>query len=90
MLSTLLTSANDLGAEVSGCPFEATLEILTANGQRITLSIAADSCCVYRVDGRDYQYARSLVDGDDHPDNTVLLEIFGLSSWEDFYLPGNG
>ena len=89
-LAVLLTKVNDLGAEVSGCPFDATLEVTLQSGQRITLQIATDSCCVYRVDGRDYQYARYLCSGDDHPDNTVLLEIFGLERWEDLLLPANG
>lgn len=89
-LAVLLTKVNDLGAEVSGCPFDATLEVTLQSGQRVTLQIATDSCCVYRVDGRDYQYARHLVSGDDHPDNTVLLNIFGLERWEDLLLPGNG
>ena len=89
-LAVLLTNVNDLGAPVAGCPFGATLELSLESGQRITLQIATDSCCVYRVDGRDYQYARHLCSGDDHPDNTVLLEIFGLERWEDLLLPANG
>ena len=89
-LAALLTNADDLGGEVAGCPFGATLALHLADGSRITLEIATDSCCIYRVDGRDYQYARQLDTGEDHPDNTVLLEVFGLSSWEDVFLPGNG
>lgn len=90
LLSELLTNATDLGAEVSGCPFDATLELVLANGQRVTIQLASDSCCVFRVDGRDYQYARHLVEGDDHPDNSVLLQVFNLSTWEDLFLPANG
>jgi len=89
-LAVLLTKVNDLGAPVAGCPFDATLELSLASGQRITLEIATDSCCVYRVDGRDYQYARHLVTDEDNPDNTVLLNIFGLEAWEDLLLPANG
>ena len=89
-LSELLTNAEDLGGEVSGCPFGATLELHLADGSRITIELATDSCCVYRVDGRDYSYARHLDSDEDHPENTVLLEAFDLQSWEDLYLPGNG
>lgn len=89
-LSALLTNANDLGAPMAGCPFWATLDVYLRNGSTVTLQIATDSCCVYRVDGRDYQYARHLVNGGDHPDNSVLLEIFGISRWEELLLPGNG
>ena len=90
-LSALLTNVNDLGAPMVGCPFEATLELSLADGRTVTLQLATDSCCVYRVDGRDYQYARHLKqEADSSVDNAVLLEIFGLESWTDFYLPGNG
>lgn len=89
-LAVLLTKVNDLGAPVAGCPFDATLEVHLQSGRTITLEIATDSCCVYRVDGRDYQYARHLVTDEGNPDNTVLLNIFGLESWEDLLLPANG
>ena len=89
-LAALLTNADDLGGTYAGCPFDATLELTLSGGQRVTLQIATDSCCVYRVDGRDYQYARHLDNGEDHPDNTVLLNIFGLERWTDLLLPGNG
>ena len=62
----------------------------TVYGSRITIELATDSCCVYRVDGRDYSYARHLDSDEDHPENTVLLEAFDMQSWEDMYLPGNG
>ena len=90
-LVELLTNAEDLGGEVAGCPFGATLEVHLADGSRITLEIATDSCCVYRVDGRDYQYARNLWDPyEGSPDSSVLLEVFDLQDWNDMYLPGNG
>lgn len=90
-LSALLTNVNDLGAPVAGCPFGATLEVYLRDGRTVTLEIATDSCCVYRVDGRDYQYARHLKqDPDSSVSNTVLLDIFGLEAWEDLLLPGNG
>lgn len=90
-LSKLLTNADDMGGEVAGCPFGATLELHLADGSRITIELATDSCCVYRVDGRDYSYARHLWDPyEGSPENTVLLEAFDMQSWEDMYLPGNG
>ena len=90
-LAALLTNVNDLGAPMAGCPFGATLELSLESGRTVTLEIATDSCCVYRVDGRDYQYARHLKqDPDSSVDNTVLLNIFGLNAWEDLLLPANG
>ena len=90
-LSELLTNAEDEGGMVSGCPFTATLEVFLPDGSSVELQIATDSCCVYRVDGRDYRYARHLDSGEDHPDNTVLLELFGADTWKEFEtLPGNG
>ena len=90
-LAALLSNVNDLGAPMAGCPFDATLEVHLQSGRTVTLEIATDSCCVYRVDGRDYQYARHLKqDPDSSVDNTVLLNIFGLNAWEDLLLPANG
>ena len=87
-LSTLLTHAEDQGGAVAGCPFGATLALTLENGQVITIELATDSCCVYRVDGRDYVYARNLVVEDDSPDNSVLYELFGVVDGKP--LPGNG
>lgn len=80
-LAELLTHADDEGGEVSGCPFTATLFLETAQGKTITLQLATDSCCVYRVDGRDYAYARHLiVPGEDaNPGNEVLFGLFGVN-----------
>ena len=90
-LSSLLTTVSDMGGPVAGCPFGATLKLYLRDGSEVTLELATDSCCVYRVDGRDYRYARHLDSGEDHPDNTVLLELFGADTWKEFEtLPGNG
>lgn len=79
-LAELLTHAEDKGGEVSGCPFTATLFLETAQGKTITLQLATDSCCVYRVDGRDYAYARHLIDPyQGAPDNRVLFDLFGVN-----------
>ncbi len=81
-LALLLTSTNDTGGLMAGCPFTAQLNVCTASGQWIELEIATDSCCVYRVDGRDYQYARNLWSPDEgSPDNLELLKLFGLTGW---------
>ena len=79
-LAELLTHAEDKGGEVSGCPFTATLFLETAQGKTITLQLATDSCCVYRVDGRDYAYARHLWDDDEgSPDNEVPFGLLGVN-----------
>ena len=88
-LAELLTHAEDMGGMVAGCPITATLEICLWDGQVIELQLATDSCCVYRVDGRDYKYARHLkTDPDSSVSNEVLFELFGVENGE--LLPGNG
>ena len=78
-LSVLLTHAEDKGGTVSGCPFTATLTLMTETGNSIELALATDSCCVYRVDGRDYAYARHLWSEEaGSPDNGVLFKLFGI------------
>lgn len=91
-LSSLLTNVSDMGGPVAGCPFTATLKLYLRDGSDVTLEIATDSCCVYRVDGRDYQYARNLWDPyKGSPDNSVLLSIFDFDAWNDILTsPGNG
>ena len=79
-LSELLVNTEDEGGMVSGCPFTAVLNLVTAQGESIALLLATDSCCVYRVDGRDYAYARHLWDDDEgSPDNEVLFGLLGLN-----------
>lgn len=78
-LSGLLTSAEDKGAPVAGCPFTATLNVTTADGQSYSLELVTDSCCVYRIDNRDYAYARHLLSPEGSPQNSVLFELFGIS-----------
>ena len=82
-LSALLRSTNDLGGPMAGCPFGAQLTIkLGDNAQKryqvsqVTLELAIDSCCVYRVDGRDYQYARSMKTEDRSPSNELVFNLF--------------
>ena len=77
-LSQLLTNANDMGGPMAGCPFGASLQLLPANGQLTVLQLATDSCCVYRIDNRDYQYARHLQTGDSGVGNDCLFSLFGV------------
>ena len=80
-LAVLLASAEDKGGPASGCPFTATLTLLLNDGQKVALQLATDSCCVYRVDGRDYAYARYLFDPKEGaPDNAVLFSLFGMDA----------
>ena len=91
-LAELLTSAEDLGGEISGCPFTGTLALYLPDGGCVEVQLATDSCCVYRVDGRDYRYARNLWDpAEGSADNTALLSLFGFDSWAAILAsPGNG
>ena len=78
-LAVLLTNAEDRGGPVAGCPFTATLTLLLADNREIRLQLATDSCCVYRVDGRDYAYARHLFsEAEGSPENSVLYGLFGI------------
>lgn len=79
-LREMLTHVQDRGGPVAGCPFGATLTLWLMDGRTVTLQLATDSCCVYRVDGRDYSYARQMFDEDGSPENDVLFSLFGLSA----------
>jgi len=76
-LSVLLTNVEDHGAMIAGCPFTATLVLELEDGRQAELLLATDSCCIYRVDGRDYSYARNLWNSEEgSPDNEVLFMMF--------------
>ncbi len=77
-LGNLLADAEDKGAAVSGCPFgQMFLTVTFADGSTALLDVAMDSCCIYRVLGRDYAYARSQWTPDGgSATNTVLFELF--------------
>ncbi len=78
-LEELLTHVEDHGFAISGCPFTAVLSLTLADGSQVDLQLATDSRCVYRIDKRDYSYARHLWSADEgSPDNGVLLQVFGL------------
>ena len=84
-LSVLLTNVRDEGGAMAGCPFTATLYLELDDGQTVELQLATDSCCVYRVNDRDYSYARNLwSDEEGSPENSVLFGLFGMdaaSTW---------
>ena len=84
-LSDLLTNVEDKGGPIAGCPFQAMLYLELRDGQTVELQLATDSCCVYRVNGRDYAYARHLFNlSEGSPENTVLFSLFGMdasSTW---------
>lgn len=75
-LSALLIHADPIGQQMAGCPFTAQLHLTLPNGEQLTLEMATDSCCVYRVNGWDYQYARHLVTPEENPDNQLLFSLF--------------
>ena len=76
---------------MAGCPFGAQLTLrLDEKVQKqfqisqVTLELATDSCCVYRVDGRDYQYARSMKIEDSSPNNELVFNLFDGALTFDF------
>lgn len=89
-LAEMLTNVRDQGGVMAGCPFDATLTLMLAGGQKVELQLATDSCCVYRVDNRDYSYARHLWSEEEgSPENSVLFSFFDMSP-ADAYGGGNG
>lgn len=76
-MGTLLADAEDKGGAVSGCPFGAALLTLTfADGSTALLDMALDDCCIFRVEGRDYAYARSLFTDAGSPSNSNFFSLF--------------
>ncbi len=85
-LSALLTNAEDKGGPVSGCPFTATLTVWTSDGSMAEMRLATDSCCIYRINDRDYAYARHLWSEEEgSPTNDVLFRIFDIIDLQAFY-----
>ena len=84
VLGAMLVNVEDRGGMVAGCPFGAELTLQTETGKVVTLALATDSCCIYRVDGRDYAYARHLMTEEGSPDNMVLYRLFGMTE-KDLY-----
>lgn len=76
-IGNLLADAEDRGGSVSGCPFGIALLTLTfADGSTALLDLAMDDCCIYRVNGQDYSFARSRWTADAGVSNDVLFSLF--------------
>lgn len=76
-MGNLLADAEDKGGPVSDCPFSIALLTLTfSDGSTAVLDLACDDCCVFRVNGRDYAYARSLFTAEGAPKNDLLFALF--------------
>lgn len=83
-LGEMLASVEYRGEKMAGCPFgQTSLALTLADGGSVTLDLAADDCCIYRVDGRhDYAYARNLFTAEGAAKNDALLALFGLCRTE--------
>jgi len=70
----------------SKCPFgNCRLVLKTAAGEEITLAMACDSCTVFYANGCFYDYMpEEYRHAEDHPDNTVFFELFGITP--DYFL----
>ncbi len=76
-MGNLLADAEDKGGPVSGCPFGIAMLTLTfADGSIALLDLAMDDCCIYRIEGRDYAYGRSLWTPEGGLTNEVLFKLF--------------
>jgi len=76
-MGNLLADAEDRGGSVSGCPFGIAMLTLTfSDGSTALLDLAMDDCCIYRVNGRDYSYARSRWTPDTGATNDLLFSMF--------------
>ncbi len=80
-LAAMLSSTESRGTTMAGCPFGAYLQLETPSGA-YCLELATDSCCIFRIWGQDYAYARNLSQSGDAPDNTALYGLFGVALWE--------
>jgi len=70
-LSGMLMDVHDMGASVSGCPFGVYLTLTLENDERVVMELATDSCCIYRIGGRDYRYGNLS-----HTVSRQLFELF--------------
>ncbi len=81
-LSKLLSEATEM--EVGpGCPFygEALLSLETADGQQITLELAADDCTVYKLGERYFYYLPpEFLGKPERPHNHLLFDLF---TWQE-------
>jgi len=71
-LSALLTDVQPMGHASSNCPFGPIhLIVTTADNERITLQLAADNCCIFRVGGHEFRYGVSV-----HATRQQLMQLF--------------
>lgn len=77
-LSELLESVEDYGAKMASCPFGAAMTLVFADGREAVIELATDDCCVYRYNGHDFRYARSLWTAENGVHSSVLFDLFGV------------
>ena len=74
-LSQLLVDSAPVGFATK-CPFGyRTLSVTCRDGSVYNLDMAADSCCVFILDGVYYEYDASALEHD----NSVLFDLFGVT-----------
>ena len=73
-LRTLLSAHQEVGALMAGCPFGRRLLTLTFEGGALsTLDLACDSCCIFRVEGREFRYAHGMYSANGKSPSSDLL-----------------
>ena len=73
-LRTLLSAHQEVGALMAGCPFGRRLLTLTfEGGAQSTLDLACDSCCIFRVEGREFRYAHGMYSANGKSPSSDLL-----------------
>lgn len=79
-LHDMLTNTEYWGYRMAGCPIGAVLMLEYEDGSVRVMELATDSCAVFRLDGHDYFYARHIGTPGNHPDNSVLFDLFGVTA----------
>ena len=73
-LRTLLSTHQEVGALMAGCPFGRRLLTLTfEGGAQSTLDLACDSCSIFRVEGREFRYAHGMYGANGKSPSSDLL-----------------
>ena len=75
-IEKMFSSASLVKVGGTACPFEAQIIFTKSNGQKGYVTIATDSCAVFKSKDKYYDYSNG--------DNTQLLGYFGLD-WESLY-----
>lgn len=87
-LSGLLTSREDYGLQMAGCPFGAAMTLVFPDGREAAIEPARDDCCVYRHNGHDFRHARSLWTAENGIHNEVLFTLLALRRISALNIPG--